>query len=514
MKLDAVVKVSEKTKSISGTNDKVKFLGNFLRTVPKTEGKVAVALLLGENPYGRIGIGWAILKQSLPQKYSTKPDLQIKDLEQTLNKLSSVKGTDSTKARIDLLSNFFRHSTKQEANFLFGFFMGEVRQGASKGILTKALAKAFNIEQTELERTVLLYGNFLDLVDKLYRQGKELIRSLGFKIFTPIQPMLAENVETVEDILDLAPGKWAFEYKLDGARLQVHKWGDEVKVFSRHLKDITNKVPEVVELARKQLPDSIVLEAEGVVLDKTGKTIPFQNFMSRFGKKNIETQEQLVTPLFFDILYLDDKLLIDNPYQERYQILKKVTRRNLIDQTITNNEQEAKDFLNQSVTQGNEGLMAKRLDLPYLFGGRGKGWLKLKPYETLDLVITAADWGYGRRTGWLSNYHLAAYDKKTGNFAPLGKTFKGLTDKEFDQMTKALQEIKIAGDKYTVYVQPKIVVEVAFNDIQVSPFYSSGFALRFARIKKIRWDKSINETNTLDDVIKIYQQQQARKGKI
>jgi DNA ligase-1 len=514
MKLDAVVKVSKKTKSISGTNDKVEFLGNFLRTVPKPEGKLAVALLLGENPYGRIGIGWAILKQALPKTYARQPKLQIKDLDQALNKLSSIKGTESTKARIEILSNFFRHTTKQEANFLFGFFMGEIRQGASRGILTKALAQAFAIEQPELERTVLLYGNFLDLVDKLYRQGKEIIRSLGFKIFTPIQPMLAENVETVEDVLDLAPGKWAFEYKLDGARLQVHKQGDNVKIFSRHLKDITKKLPEVVELAKKQLPESVVLEAEGVVLDKNGKTIPFQNFMSRFGKKNIETQEQLVTPLFFDIIYLDNKLLIDNPYEERYRILKKVTRRNLIDQTITDNEREAEDFLNQSVAQGNEGLMAKRLTLPYLFGSRGKGWLKLKPYETLDLVITAADWGYGRRTGWLSNYHLAAYDKKTSNFAPLGKTFKGLTDKEFDQMTKALQEIKIAGDKYTVYVQPKIVVEVAFNDIQVSPFYSSGFALRFARIKKIRWDKSINEANTLDDVIKIYQQQQARKGKI
>ncbi len=514
MKLDAVVKVSDKTKSISGTNGKVEFLSNFLRTVPKNEGKLVVALLLGENPYGRIGIGWAILKQSLPQKYSTKPELQIKDLEQTLNKLSSVKGAESTKARIEILSNFFRHSTKQESNFLFGFFMGEIRQGASRGILTKALAKAFDIEPSEFERTVLLYGNFLDLVDKLYQQGKEIISSLGFRIFTPIQPMLAENIETVEEVLDLAPGKWAFEYKLDGARLQIHKQEDNVKIFSRHLKDITKKLPEVVKLAKNKLPESVVLEAEGVVLDKNGKTIPFQNFMSRFGKKNIETQEQLVTPLFFDILYLDDKLLIDNPYEERYKILKKVTRKNLIDQTITDNEQEAKDFLYQSVAQGNEGLMAKRLDLPYLFGNRGKGWLKLKPYETLDLVITAADWGYGRRTGWLSNYHLAAYDKKTGNFAPLGKTFKGLTDKEFTQMTKALQEIKIASDKYTVYVQPKIVVEVAFNDIQVSPFYSSGFALRFARIKKIRWDKSITDANTLDDVIKIYQKQQARKGKI
>lgn len=514
MKLDAVVKTSEKTKSISGTNDKVDFLGNFLRTVSKTEGKMAVALLLGENPYGRIGIGWAILKQSLPKNYAKQPDLQIKDLDQTLNKLSTIKGSAGTKSRLEILSNFLRRATKEEADFLFGFFMGEVRQGASRGIMTQALAQAFAIEQAELERTVLLYGNFLDLVDKLYRQGTEVIRSLGFRIFTPIQPMLAENVETVKDVLDLAPGKWAFEYKLDGARLQVHKRGDEVKVFSRQLKDITNKVPEVAELARKQLPDSVVLEAEGVVLDKNGKTIPFQNFMRRFGKKNIEAQEQLVTPLFFDILYLDDKLLIDNPYEERYRILKRVTSKNLIDQTITDNEREANDFLNQSVVEGNEGLMAKRLDLPYLFGSRGKGWLKLKPYETLDLVITAADWGYGRRTGWLSNYHLATYDKKTGNFAPLGKTFKGLTDDEFDQMTKALQEIKIAGDKYTVYVQPKIVAEVAFNDIQASPFYSSGFALRFARIKKIRWDKSINEANTIEDVIKIYEQQQARKGKI
>jgi len=412
------------------------------------------------------------------------------------------------------LSNFFRRATKEEANFLFGFFSGEVRQGAAKGILTQALAKAFNIDQAQLDRTVLLSDSFLDLVDKLYHEGRGIVNSLGFRIFTPIQPMLAENVETVKDVLEMAPGRWAFEYKLDGARLQIYKQDAGVKIFSRHLKDITNKLPEAVELVKKQLPESVVLEAEGVILNKDGKTIPFQNFMRRFGKKNIQAQEQPITPLFFDILYLDEKLLLDYPYEERYQILKKIAGKNLIEQTITDNEKEVSDFLNQSLAQGNEGLVAKRLNSPYLFGTRGKGWLKLKPYETLDLVITATDWGYERQTGWLSNYHLAAYDKRTGNFVPLGKTFKGLTDEEFTQMTKALQKIKIAQDRYTVYVQPKIVVEVAFNNIQVSLFYSSGFALRFARIKKIRWDKSIKDANTIEDVVKRYEQQHARKGKI
>jgi DNA ligase-1 len=362
------------------------------------------------------------LKESLPQIYSANPELEIKELALTLNKLASIKGSESTKARREILSNFFHRTTKEEANFLFGFFIGEVRQGAGKGILTKALAKAFAIDQTELERTCLLYGDFLDLVDKLYQQGKEVIRSLGFRIFTPIQPMLAENVEQVSDVFELVPNRWAFEYKLDGARLQIHKQGDKIKIFSRHLKDITNRLPEVVTFAQNQLPESIVLEAEGVVLAKNGKTIPFQNFMSRFGKKKVAAQEQSVTPLFFDILYFDDKLLIDAPYEERYRILSEVVGRNRINQIITDNIKEAEEFLTRAINDGNEGLMAKRLDLPYLFGSRGKGWLKLKPYETLDLVIAAADWGYGRRTGWLSNYHLAAYDKKTGNFVPLGKT--------------------------------------------------------------------------------------------
>lgn len=514
MKLDLIVKASVKTKTFTKTNDKIEFLGNFLKEIPKSESKLAVGLLLGENPYGKIGIGWATLKESLPPKYATKPEVEIKDLNLTLHQLSSIKGKERIKARLEILSDFLRRTTKEEANFLFDFFIGEVRQGAAKGILIKALAKAFTIEQTELERTILLYGNFLDLVDKLYQQGKDVIHSLGFKIFTPIQPMLAENVEHIADVFELGANRWAFEYKLDGARLQIHKQGDRIKIFSRQLKDITNRLPEVTTFAQEELPESIVLEAEGVVLGKDGKPIPFQNFMSRFGKKKILTQEQLITPLFFDILYLGDKLLIDIPYEARYRILKGVIGKNLINRIVTDKEQAVKEFLSRAVSDGNEGLMAKRLDLPYLYGSRGKGWLKLKPYETLDLVITAAEWGYGRRTGWLSNYHLAAYDKKTGSFVPLGKTFKGLTDEEFNQMTKSLQEIKIAQDRYTVYVQPKIVVEVAFNDIQVSPFYASGFALRFARIKKIRWDKSVNDANTLDDVIKIYQKQQTRKGKI
>lgn len=513
MKLNSVVFISTKLKTLSRTKEKVALLSDFLKTISKAEGKLAVALLLGENPYGKVGIGWSTLKQSLPSKYSEQSVVQIKDLAITLNKLVNLKGSASTKARIALLTDLFGRSTKKEAEFLFGFFLGEIHQGAARGILIKALAQAFALGQTEVERTILLYGNFFDLVDKLYRQGREAIRSLGFRIFTPIQPMLAETAETVKEVFDLAPGKWAFEYKIDGARLQIHKQGEDVKIFSRHLKDITDRLPEIVSLAKKRLPESIVLEAEGVVLAKNGKTIPFQNFMRRFGRKNIEQPTQFVTPLFFDILYLADKLLVDYPYQERYRILKSVIDENLIDQIVTDSEREAKEFLAQSLAEGNEGLIAKRLDLPYLFGSRGKGWLKLKPYETLDLVITAADWGYGRRTGWLSNYHLAAYDKKTGNFMPLGKTFKGLTDEEFDQMTKALLAIKMAEDNYTVYVQPKIVVEVAFNDIQVSPFYSSGFALRFARIKKIRWDKTIKDTNTIEDVIKIYQAQQARKGK-
>ncbi|MEO0093234.1 MAG: ATP-dependent DNA ligase [candidate division WOR-3 bacterium] len=514
MKLDLVVKASAKTKTLAKTNDKVEFLSSFLKTVPKSEGKLTVGLLLGENPYGKIGIGWVTLKESLPTNYSTKSEVEIKDLDSTLNQLALIKGKESTKARLEILTNFFSRITKEEANFLFDFFIGEIRQGAGKGILIKALAKAFGIDQAELERIALFYGNFLDLVDKLYQYGGKIARSLGFQIFTPIQPMLAENCETVREVFDLAPGRWAFEYKLDGARLQIHKQGEQIKIFSRHLKDITHKLPEVVELVKNHMPESIVLEAEGVILDKNGKTIPFQNFMRRFGKKNFAPPTHLVTPLFFDILYFDSHPLIDLPYEERYRILRTVAGKNLIDRTVTDNEQQAEAFLKQAVALGNEGLMAKRLDAPYLLGSRGKGWLKLKPYETLDLVITAADWGHGRRTGWLSNYHLAAYDKKTGNFLPLGKTFKGLTDEELARITKALQEIKIAQDKYTVYVQPKIVVEVAFNDIQVSPFYASGFALRFARIKKIRFDKSVPEANTLDDVIRIYEQQQARKGKI
>ena len=318
--------------------------------------------------------------------------------------------------------------------------------------------------------------------------------------------MLAGTADDVSEALDDL-GEPALEYKFDGARIQVHKSGDQVSIYSRQLNEVGDAIPEVVAAVRSLPAHDLILDGEVLSLDTTGRPQPFQVTMRRFGRKlDVERikAELPMTPFWFDLLYLDGSPLLDEPQSTRFAELRGLSPEELVvPHLVTANADAAEDFLHAALARGHEGIMAKGRNSPYAAGARGQSWLKIKRANTLDLVILAAEWGNGRRQGFLSNLHLGARDSENGGFAMLGKTFKGLTDEMLRWQTAELLKLEIARDRYTVYVEPKIVVEIAFNEIQVSPRYKSGLALRFARVKRYRTDKSAADSDTFQTVQKM-----------
>jgi DNA ligase-1 len=362
-------------------------------------------------------------------------------------------------------------------------------------------------------------GDIGEVASTAKKEGHTGLQKIGFNIFRPVNLMLAQMADNITEALNEHDGKTAFEYKYDGARVQIHKLGDKVRIFSRRLTDVTESLPEIVETARTNIKSKqTILEGEVVAVDNRGYPIPFQHLMRRFRRVHEieDIAEKIPLKLYlFDILYLDGNSLIQQPYLQRRTILAENAGNILLTkQLITSNPAEAEHFLKEAMEAGHEGLMAKKLDSPYTPGIRGKRWFKIKPVlEPLDLVIVAAEYGYGRRHGWLSDYHLAARDAETGEFLSLGKTFKGLTDAEIIEMTKRLKELTITTEPRQVTVIPKIVVEVTYNEIQKSPTYKSGMALRFARINRIREDKTAEQADTIQRVREIYEKQFSKKGR-
>jgi DNA ligase-1 len=351
-------------------------------------------------------------------------------------------------------------------------------------------------------------GNIGEVARVAIEEGASGLSRFQPKLFHPISPMLASPVEGEGEAIDRL-GEAGWEYKIDGARIQVHKDRDEIRVFTRHLKEVTESVPEIVALTKKFPIDKAIFEGEAFALREDGKPLPFQTTMRRFGRiQNVEgiREEIPLAPIFFDLLYLDGGSLLDASYHERFnQLSKRISSEYLIPQIITADAKKVQDFLLRSLKAGHEGLMAKGLDSPYIAGQRGFLWLKIKPAQTLDLVILAAEWGHGRRKGLLSNLHLGARDTESGEFVMLGKTFKGLTDEMLRWQTKKLLELETGRDEWTVYVRPELLVEIAFNNIQESPHYPGGLALRFARVKHFRKDKSPLEADTFQKVRALFE---------
>ena len=445
--------------------------------------------------------------------------LTIAEVRRALEAIAETSGTRSRTRKERLITALLSQATPVEAKYLVKIFTGEMRTGLQEGLMEQAVARAFGVPLQRVQHAAMVLGDIGEVAETLATHGAEGFEKTEFTIFRPVNLMLAQTAQNVTEALTEQGCSSAFEYKYDGARVQIHKQGGEVEVFSRRLTNVTESLPEVVGAVKRNLrAQSAIVEGEVVAIGSEGYPIAFQHLMRRFKRvRNIARMAQRIplTLYLFDILYLNGESLINQPYMERRKILaENAGEIALSKQIVTENVDVAESFLKEAMAAGHEGLMAKKLDSPYTPGRRGKKWLKIKTIlEPLDLVITAAEWGYGRRSGWLSDYYLGALDPDTGGFLDIGKTFKGLTDAEITEMTRRLRELAVEEDGHRVVVLPRIVVEVAYNENQRSPKYKSQMALRFARISRIRDDKTPQDADTIQKVREIYEKQFQQKGK-
>ncbi len=460
-----------------------------------------------------------LLERAFPMKQATLTEspLSIVEVYKLYEAIASSKGPSSRRKKSAIIDALLRRCSPIEAEFVLKNLIGEMRIGFTDGLMEEAVARAFDVDDGVVRRAVLVMGDVGLVGLEAKRGGPDTLLKAKLTLFHPVKPMLAANADTLEEIFTPRIGDLMVEHKLDGARVQIHKDEGNVRIFSRRLTDITDSLPEIsadgVNLLKAR---SAVVEGELIAIGKDDKPMPFQHLMRRLTRvREIEEESRRVrTRLFlFDLLLLDGHTMIDEPLRTRRERLQEVSELPLVTKIVTSQLSEAKAFFEKSVEAGHEGVMVKNPNSPYTPGIRGKQWFKVKKtLDTLDLVVVAAEYGYGRRTGWLSDYHLAAFDPESGRFMEVGKTFKGLTDEEFRRITSILGTTATRTDGHVVTVQPRLVVEVAYNEIQKSPKYESGMALRFARIKRIRLDKEPKEADTLQRVRAIYQRQFSRKA--
>ncbi len=506
MLLAEVVETSRRITATSKRLEKIDLLAGLLKRLNPEEIEVTVGFLSAAARQGRIGVGYATLQAALTTA-SEIPTLEILEVDHALDEFAAIRGPGSEVRKRELLRNLFGRANREEQTFLSGLLAGELRQGALEGIMLEALGKASGLGGDRIRRAAMMGGGSAAIARAVMEYGERGLAQFDIQLFRPIQPMLAQTAEDVSEALEELGGDAALEYKFDGARVQAHKSGNDVAIYSRGANDVSKAVPEIVQAVRALPAHDLILDGEALSLDTEGRPQPFQISMRRFGRKvNVDQllNDLPMSPFWFDLLYLNGAPTIDEPQARRFAELSALaSRSHLVPHLATGSRNDAEEFLHKALSGGHEGVMAKARNAPYAAGARGQSWLKIKQPRTLDLVILAAEWGNGRRKGWLSNLHLGARDVEKGGFAMLGKTFKGLTDAMLAWQTAELQKIEIARDKYTVYVEPKIVVEVAFNEIQVSPRYVSGLALRFARVKRYRPDKAPSESDTFQTVQKL-----------
>lgn len=522
----AFAELCESLERTRSRNEKIRLVSSFISRVRPTEIAVAVRFLtgrvFGDQETKKLGVGgatlWKIAKASSLQVSLLSSDLGVSllDVGRTFESLASLTGKDRQQKAENLLQGLFSRFSDLEKKFALRLLSGEMEIGAVDGVLLAAIAASSKLALDRVRRAYMIMGD-VGQVAELALTNPTAIASAKIELFNPVRPMLAEMATSIREILESHSNGTAFEYKYDGARIQIHKLRDTARIFSRRLSDVTASIPEIATLVKESTSSKqVLLEGEVIAVDSDGKPLPFQDLMRRFRRMHDIADATAKIPLqlhLFDILLLDNDELIDKRYAERREILERVVPGELLaPRIVSQDEAEIQRLFDTALAEGHEGLMAKALDSRYEVGRRGKKWFKLKKTETLDLAIVAADWGYGRRTGWLSNYHLAVRDEQTGELLVVGKTFKGLTDDEFREMTKRLQELKSSGTEFTVTVKPAVVVEVAYDEIQRSPHYRSGFALRFARITRIRDDKRIDDVDTLQRLRTLYDRQFSRKG--
>ncbi len=505
MLFDDLAAASEDVAGTSARLKKIERLASALSTLEPAEARAAIAYLSGALPHGAIGVGWATLRD-VSGPPAERPTLTVLDVDRALREIAAVAGPGSQGARRGILGDTFARATERERRFLGGLLTGELRQGALEGVMVDAVARAAGVAAPSVRRASMLAGDLGIVAAAALAKGAAGLSEFRLQVLTPVQPMLAQTAADVAEAMNRIR-QAAVEWKLDGARLQVHRLGEDVRAFTRNLADVTTRVPELVEDVRSLPVDAIVLDGEAIALDAAGRPHPFQVTMGRFGSRRSIDEHRARLPLssfFFDCLHLAGEDLLDLPSAERFDALERsLPPRLRVPRALAADTDQATAVLDAALAHGHEGVMVKALDAPYEAGRRGASWLKVKRADTLDLVVLAAEWGHGRRSGWLSNLHLGAR-VPSGGFVMLGKTFKGMTDEVLAWQTERLQELETHRDRYTVYVRPELVVEVAFDGVQASRRYPGGVALRFARLKGYRPDKRPDEADTIETVRAIH----------
>jgi len=507
--LASLVEASERVSAASSRLTKVRELAQVLRGLEPAEVSIGVLYLSGEVPQGRCGIGPSALRAADAAPDAAAPSLTLAEVDREIATIAALCGKGVATRRAEALRALFARGTGAERSFLARLLLGELRQGALAGVMTDAIALAAGVPIGEVRRAIMYAPHLGAVAQAALHDRVNGFAQFQLEVLSPIAPMLAQTAADPADALrQLAGAEAAFEWKVDGARIQVHKSGATVCVYTRNLNEVGDSLPEIVEQVRALPSAQLILDGEAVAYDAADRPHPFQVTMRRFGRKLDVGQLQAELPMrafYFDCLRLDHESLAERPARERFQALDAAIPASLrIPRLITASEIEAQAFYDAALAAGHEGVMAKALDAPYEAGNRGASWLKIKRAHTLDLVVLAAEWGHGRRTGTLSNLHLGALEPTTGEYVMLGKTFKGLTDRMLAWQTEQLLAREVRADGITVYVRPELVVEIAFSDLQSSPRYPGGLALRLARVKRYRTDKTPEQADTIETVRRIY----------
>ena len=509
--LAELVRASARVSGTSSRLAKVREIAGLLGGLPPAEIAIGVSYLAGELPQGRIGVGYAAVQAAAAAAGAapTEATLSLEQADRCVAELAGIRGSGAARRRGAALSDLFARATAAERTFLLQLLVGELRQGALAGVMIDAIAAVSGIAVACVRRAAMYAGPLGAVALAAMTEGTAGLGRFRLELFSPVAPMLAQTAADVNEALEeLGGGEIALEWKLDGARVQAHKERERVRLYTRTLNEVTDALPEIVAAIRALPARALVLDGEAIAYDTSGRPHPFQITMRRFGRR-LEV-EKLMTDLpvrayFFDCLRLDDRSLADRPLRERSAALAAALPEALrVARIVTSSAREARAFYEAALAAGHEGVMAKSLDSPYEAGNRGAGWLKVKRAHTLDLVVLAAEWGHGRRTGKLSNLHLGALERATGHYVMLGKTFKGLTDTMLEWQTRELLARETHRDQWTVYVRPELVAEIAFSDLQASSRYPGGMALRLARVKRYRDDKQVENADDMEAVRKIF----------
>jgi DNA ligase-1 len=494
--LEQVVDTSSRVAATRARNEKIAAIAALLRELAVDEIEPAVGFLIGDVRQGRVGIGWATLS-TVDVAGATHATITVHEVDTAISTLQGTTGSGSAEKRRDVLRALMSRATTAEVDFLRRLLLGELRQGALAGLMSDAIARAAEVPAPVVRRAAMLSGDLRETARVALTEGEDALRATTLRVLHPVQPMLASTAPDVATAL-AGTGEASVEWKLDGARVQVHRDGDEVRIYTRNLNDVTARLPAIVELVRELPAQCFVLDGEAIGVDDDARPAAFQETMSDFSRDSAPPQRSLQA-FFFDVVHLDGRDLLDEPLSARLDALRDVAPGCTIPSLRTADPVAAEAFLAGALEAGHEGVMVKALSSRYEAGRRGGAWVKVKPVTTLDLVVLAAEWGHGRRRGWLSNLHLGARGDD-GEFVMVGKTFKGLTDELLTWQTEQLQELATGQEGIVVHVRPELVVEIAIDGVQRSPRYAGGVALRFARVRRYRDDKGPADADTIGTV--------------